>query len=48
MKKIELNLQEFDNFRKLAKKLQILFFLEVIHGQIIIEANTEALENLGY
>lgn len=48
MKKINLSLQEFDNFRKLAKKFAILFYCTVVHGEIVIEAESSALESLGY
>ncbi len=48
MKTLHLSLQEFDNFRKLAKKFAILFLCTVVHGEIVIEADSTALESLGY
>jgi len=48
MKKVDLTISEFDNFRKLARKYAIMFLYEVVHGHIIVEADTQALESLGF
>ena len=48
MKKIDLTLREFDNFKFLARKYAIKFLCNVIHGHIIVEADIVALESLGY
>lgn len=48
MKTIHLSLQEFDNFRKLAVKYAIKFMCEITHSDIIVVADSEKLEDLGY
>ena len=48
MKKIDLTISEFDNFRKLARKYTIMFLYTVVHGHIIVEADSNQLESLGY
>lgn len=48
MKKVNLSIQEFDNFKFLARKYAIKFFCEIVHGTVVIEADSAALESLGY
>lgn len=48
MKKIELTPLEYYNFIELAKKYKILYTYAVVLGIVIIEANVELLEMLGY
>ena len=48
MKKINLTIREFDNFKFLARKYTIWFLYEVMRETIIVEADAKALESLGY
>ena len=48
MKTIELDIREFENFKQLAKRLNIMFMFQIMHGQIFVEANAEKLEELGF
>lgn len=48
MKKIDLTLREFDNFKFLARKYTIKFFCTIVHGTVIVEADSVQLESLGY
>jgi len=48
MKKVELTIREFNNFKILAQKYAIIFLCEIVHGNIIVEADVKALESLGF
>lgn len=48
MKTIELIPQEWYLFKELANKFHLSFMMEVVHGIVIIEADSLSLEHLGY
>jgi hypothetical protein len=48
MKVVTLSAREFENFKKLANHLHILFTYTISHGTILVEAKTYELEGLGY
>lgn len=48
MKTIQLDAKEYQTFKTLANKLSIMFTFFVSKGFINIEADAEALEQLGY
>lgn len=48
MKIITLTPREFNLFKALANRLQIIFMYSVTHGVITVEADAYELEGLGY
>ena len=48
MKTVEMLPSEFYEFVKIAKRLQIKFIYQVIHGIVLVEADLLQLEDLGY
>jgi hypothetical protein len=48
MKRVQLTIKEFYNFRILARKYAIKFLCEIVHENIIVEADINQLESLGY
>lgn len=48
MKKVELSIKEFYNFKELARMFRIEYLFETLEGCVIVEADCEMLESLGY
>lgn len=48
MKTIQLNAKEYETFKAIANKLSVMFTFFVSKGFIYIEADANALEQLGY